>query len=113
MNRLGLGYQALTEIHPGLIILQISGFGRSGPYSHLGGVDLIAQGMSALMSTAGDGPGHPPLKTGAPICDVMTGMFGAMGVPAALYHRKLTGEGRQWHSLKKTTYSLSNSVLES
>ncbi|MFT5173424.1 MAG: crotonobetainyl-CoA:carnitine CoA-transferase CaiB-like acyl-CoA transferase [Gammaproteobacteria bacterium] len=94
MNRLGLGYQALTEIHPGLIYCGISGFGRSGPYSHLGGVDLIAQGMSGLMSTTGNGPGHPPLKTGAPICDVMTGMFGAMGVLAALYHRKLTGEGQ-------------------
>lgn len=94
MNRLGLGYKALSKIHPGLIYCGISGFGRTGPYSHLGGVDLIAQGMSGLMSTTGDGPGHPPLKTGAPICDVMTGMFGAMGVLAALYHRNLTGEGQ-------------------
>jgi crotonobetainyl-CoA:carnitine CoA-transferase CaiB-like acyl-CoA transferase len=94
MNRLGLGYEALREIHPGLIYCGISGFGRTGPYSHLGGVDLIAQGMSGLMSVTGNGPGHPPLKTGAPICDVMTGMFGAMGVLAALHHRNRTGEGQ-------------------
>lgn len=94
MNRLGLGYEALKDVNPGLIYCGISGFGRTGPYSHLGGVDLIAQGMSGLMSTTGMGPDHPPLKTGAPICDVMTGMFGAMGVLAALYHRNLTGEGQ-------------------
>ncbi|MBI10642.1 MAG: CoA transferase [Rhodospirillaceae bacterium] len=94
MNRLGLGYEALKEINPGLIYCGISGFGRTGPYSHLGGVDLIAQGMSGLMSTTGYGEGHPPLKTGAPICDVMTGMFGAMGVLAAVIHKRATGEGQ-------------------
>jgi crotonobetainyl-CoA:carnitine CoA-transferase CaiB-like acyl-CoA transferase len=94
MNRLGLGYEALKVINPSLIYCGISGFGRTGPYSHLGGVDLIAQGMSGLMSTTGYGEGHPPLKTGAPICDVMTGMFGAMGVLAALQHRNSTGEGQ-------------------
>ncbi len=94
MNRLGLGYEVLKEINPSLIYCGISGFGRTGPYSHLGGVDLIAQGMSGLMSTTGYGGEHPPLKTGAPICDVMTGMFGAMGVLAALQHRNRTGEGQ-------------------
>jgi crotonobetainyl-CoA:carnitine CoA-transferase CaiB-like acyl-CoA transferase len=94
MNRLGLGYEALREINPGLIYCGISGFGRTGPYSHLGGVDLIAQGMSGLMSITGMDADSVPLKTGAPICDVMTGMFGAMGVTAALYHRKVTGEGQ-------------------
>ena len=94
MNRLGLGYETLKEINPGLIYCGISGFGRTGPYSHLGGVDLIAQGMSGLMSTTGYGEGHPPLKTGAPICDVMTGMFGAMGVLAAVIHKRATGEGQ-------------------
>lgn len=94
MNRLGLGYEALKEINPGLIYCGISGFGRTGPYSHLGGLDLIAQGMSGLMSTTGYGEGHPPLKTGAPVCDVMTGMFGAMGVLAAIIHKRATGEGQ-------------------
>ena len=94
MNRLGLGYEVLREINPALIYCGISGFGRTGPYSHLGGVDLIAQGMSGLMSVTGAGEQSVPLKTGAPICDVMTGMFGAMGVTAALYHRKVTGQGQ-------------------
>ena len=94
MNRLGLGYEALREINPGLIYCGISGFGRTGPYSHRGGVDLIAQGMSGLMSVTGTDAQAVPLKTGAPICDVMTGMFGAMGVTAALYHRKVTGQGQ-------------------
>jgi crotonobetainyl-CoA:carnitine CoA-transferase CaiB-like acyl-CoA transferase len=94
MNRLGLGYEDLRKINPALIYCGISGFGRTGPYSHLGGVDLIAQGMSGLMSVTGTDEKSVPLKTGAPICDVMTGMFGAMGVTAALYHRKVTGQGQ-------------------
>lgn len=94
MPKLGLGYDDLKEINPGLIYCAVSGFGATGPYSHRAGVDLIAQGMSGLMSTTGYGPDHPPLKTGAPICDVMTGMFGAMGVLAALQHRNKTGEGQ-------------------
>ena len=94
MNRLGLGYEDLRKINPALIYCGISGFGRTGPYSHLGGVDLIAQGMSGLMSVTGTDEQSVPLKTGAPICDVMTGMFGAMGVTAALYHRKVTGQGQ-------------------
>lgn len=94
MPKLGLGYDDLKQINPGLIYCAISGFGATGPYSHRAGVDLIAQGMSGLMSTTGYGGEHPPLKTGAPVCDVMTGMFGAMGILAALQHRNNTGEGQ-------------------
>jgi crotonobetainyl-CoA:carnitine CoA-transferase CaiB-like acyl-CoA transferase len=94
MNRLGLGYEALREIHPGLIYCGISGFVRTEPHSNLGDINLIVQGMSGLMSVTGNGPGHPPLKTRAPICNVMTGMFGAMGVLTALHHRNRTGEGQ-------------------
>jgi crotonobetainyl-CoA:carnitine CoA-transferase CaiB-like acyl-CoA transferase len=94
MNCLGLGYEALREIHPGLIYCGISGFVRPGPHSNLGDINLIVQGMSGLMSVMGNGPGHPPLKTGAPICNVMTGMFGAMGVLTALHHRNRSGEGQ-------------------
>ncbi|MGB0554913.1 MAG: CaiB/BaiF CoA transferase family protein [Alphaproteobacteria bacterium] len=94
MPKLGLGYDDLKDINPSLIYLAVSGFGATGPYSHRAGVDLIAQGMSGLMSVTGYGLDHPPLKSGAPICDVMTGMFGAMGVLAALQHRNNTGEGQ-------------------
>src|SRR3546814_14835460 len=60
MEKLGLGYETLTARNPGLIYVEISGFGRSGPYAERGGFDLIAQGMSGLMWIPGEGPGRPP-----------------------------------------------------
>ena len=95
MEKLGLGYEALKAINPGLIYCEISGFGRTGPYAARGGFDLIAQGMSGLMSITGEGPGRPPVKVGAPVSDITAGILGALGVAAA-YTRKLqTGEGQK------------------
>jgi len=95
MEKLGLGYETLKAINPGLIYCEISGFGRTGPYAMRGGFDLIAQGMSGLMSITGEGPGRPPVKPGAPIADITAGILGAMGCAAA-YARKLqTGEGQR------------------
>ncbi len=95
MEKLGLGYETLKARNPGLIYCEISGFGRSGPYAERGGFDLIAQGMSGLMSITGEGPGRPPVKVGAPLTDITAGILGAMGVSAA-YARKLqTGEGQR------------------
>jgi crotonobetainyl-CoA:carnitine CoA-transferase CaiB-like acyl-CoA transferase len=94
MERLGLGYETLRERNPGLIYLALSGFGRSGPYAERGGFDLIAQGMSGLMSITGEGPGRPPVKVGAPVSDITAGILGAMGVAAAYAHRLKTGEGQ-------------------
>lgn len=95
MERLGLGYETLKEINPGLIYCEISGFGRTGPYANRGGFDLIAQGMSGLMSITGEGPGRPPVKSGAPVSDITAGILAALGVSAA-YARKLqTGEGQR------------------
>lgn len=95
MEKLGLGYEALKAINPGLIYCEISGFGRTGPYAARGGFDLIAQGMSGLMSITGEGPGRPPVKVGAPVSDITAGILGALGVAAA-YARKLqTGEGQK------------------
>ena len=93
MEKLGLGYEALREINRGIIYCSISGFGRSGPYAERGGYDLIAQGMSGLMATTGE-PGRPPVKHGAPTCDINAGMLGALGVVAAYVHRLKTGEGQ-------------------
>ena len=59
LPKLGLGYEDLTQINPGLIYAAISGFGRTGPLAEQGGFDLIAQGMSGLMSITGEGPGRP------------------------------------------------------
>ena len=95
MERLGLGYETLKEDNPGLIYCEISGFGRTGPYRDRGGFDLIAQGMSGLMSITGEGPGREPVKVGAPVTDITAGILGAMGVLAAYLHRLKTGQGQR------------------
>ena len=95
MERLGLGYETLRADNPGLIYCEISGFGRTGPRADQGGFDLIAQGMSGLMSITGEAPGRPPVKCGAPVADITAGILAAMGVLAAYVHRLRTGEGQR------------------
>lgn len=95
MEKLGLGYDELKKINPGLIYTEISGFGRTGPYADRGGFDLVAQGMAGLMSITGEGPGRQPVKVGAPISDITAGILGAMGVSAAYAHKLKTGEGQK------------------
>ncbi len=95
MERLGLGYDSLRKINPRLIYCEISGFGRTGPYAQRGGFDLIAQGMSGLMSITGEGPGRPPVKTGAPVSDITAGILAAMGVSAAYARALQTGLGQK------------------
>lgn len=95
MEKLGLGYEALREINPGLIYCEISGFGRTGPYAHRGGFDLVAQGMSGLMSITGEGPGREPVKCGPPVSDITAGILAAMGISAAYAHKLKTGEGQK------------------
>jgi crotonobetainyl-CoA:carnitine CoA-transferase CaiB-like acyl-CoA transferase len=95
MDRLGLGYEKLRAENPKLIYCEISGFGRTGPYAHRGGFDLIAQGMSGLMSITGEGPGRPPVKPGAPISDITSGIIAAMGVASAYAHALQTGHGQR------------------
>ncbi len=95
MDRLGLSYEELRRDNPGLIYASISGFGRTGPYADRGGFDLIAQGMSGLMSITGEGPGRPPVKCGAPLTDITAGILLAMAVSAAYVHRLRTGEGQK------------------
>jgi crotonobetainyl-CoA:carnitine CoA-transferase CaiB-like acyl-CoA transferase len=94
MERMGLGYEDLKKENPRLIYCAISGFGRSGPYADRGGFDLIAQGMSGLMSITGEGPGRPPVKVGAPVADITAGILAAMGILAALHARGNSGEGQ-------------------
>lgn len=95
MEKLGLSYEELKQINPGLIYCEISGFGRTGPYAERGGFDLIAQGMSGLMSITGEGPGRPPVKVAAPISDINAGILAAMGACAALSNRAQTGHGQR------------------
>jgi crotonobetainyl-CoA:carnitine CoA-transferase CaiB-like acyl-CoA transferase len=94
MERMGLGFETLKKLNPGLVYCSISGFGRTGPYAERAGFDLVGQGMSGLMSITGEGPGRPPVKVGAPVTDITAGILGAMGVLAALVHRAKTGEGQ-------------------
>ncbi len=94
MEKLGLGYETLKADNPGLIYGSISGFGRTGPYAERAGFDLIAQGMSGLMSVTGEGPGRPPCKVGPPVSDITAGILLAMGICAALTRRAETGLGQ-------------------
>jgi len=95
MEAMGLGWEALSEQRPGLVYCAISGFGSTGPLGGQGGFDLIAQGLSGLMSVTGEGPGREPVKVGAPITDITAGILGALGVVAALHERTRTGRGRR------------------
>ncbi len=93
MERLGLGYETLREVNPAIIYCSVSGFGRTGPYSRRGGFDLVAQGMSGVMSVTGE-PGRPPVKAGVPLADLNAGMYAAYGVLCAYIHRLRTGQGQ-------------------
>lgn len=94
MERIGFGYEALKRDYPRLVYCSLSGFGRTGPYAERAGFDLVAQGMSGLMSITGEGPGRPPVKVGAPASDITAGILAAMGVVAALHARANTGAGQ-------------------
>lgn len=93
MEKLGLGYETLRELNPGLIYCSISGYGRDGPFADKGGFDLIAQGMSGLMSFTGE-PGRPPVKTGNSITDINAGVLAVIGITAAYVHKLKTGQGQ-------------------
>jgi CoA:oxalate CoA-transferase len=92
MEKLGYGWETLHARHPRLIYAATSGFGHTGPYAERPAYDLVVQGMGGLMSLTGQ-PGSGPTRVGTSIGDIAAGLFTAVGVNAALYHRQLTGEG--------------------
>jgi len=92
-QRLGIAWEDLQAINPRLVYCSISGFGMTGPYAPRGGYDLIAQGMSGIMSVTGDEDGAPA-KAGLPVCDLSAGLFGAYGILCALEARERTGQGQ-------------------
>lgn len=96
-KRLGLDYERLRAINPGIILASISGFGQDGPYSDRPGVDQIVQGMSGLSSVTGE-PGRGPMRVGIAIADTTAGMFLGQGILLALLHREHTGEGQWVHT---------------
>jgi crotonobetainyl-CoA:carnitine CoA-transferase CaiB-like acyl-CoA transferase len=94
MEKMGFGYDVLHALNPKLIYCSISGFGRTGPYADRGGFDLVAQGMSGLMSITGERTGGPPMKAGAPVTDITAGILACVGVLAALHARASNGQGQ-------------------
>ena len=92
LARMGFPDDELHRISPGLVVLSISGFGHDGPEGGRAGYDQIAQGEAGMMSVTGSGPGDPE-RVGVPISDVLSGMYGAFGVMAALRERDATGAG--------------------
>lgn len=98
LSQYGLDYGRLHAVNPRLVYASITGFGQTGPYADQAGYDFIIQGMSGFMSVTGERdevPGGGPQKAGIAITDLMTGMYAAVAILAALAHRDRTGEG-QW-----------------
>jgi succinate---hydroxymethylglutarate CoA-transferase len=92
MDRLGLGYSDLAREYPHLVYCSISGYGHRGPYKLRGAFDVTVQAISGLMSVTGE-EGRPPVKCGIPVADFIAGVFGALGIVAALRQRDRTGSG--------------------
>ena len=93
LAKYGLDYASLAEINPRLIYCSITGFGQSGPYANRAGYDFLIQGMSGLMSITGEPDGQPQ-KVGVAITDIVTGLYGAIGILAAVEQRHRTGKGQ-------------------
>ena len=93
LEKWGLGYDDLARLSPGLIMVRISGYGQTGPYSQRPGFGVIAEAMSGLRHITGD-PDRPPARVGVQLTDYITGLYAAFGAMMALYHRIRTGEGQ-------------------
>jgi CoA:oxalate CoA-transferase len=104
MDRLGFGVERLQELRPDLITCAVTGFGADGPYRNRPAFDFIAQAMSGFMSSTGR-ESDPPLRTGLPISDLVTGMYGALGITSALLRRDRGGGGEH------VDVSLTNSMI--
>ncbi|PLT35692.1 CaiB/BaiF CoA-transferase family protein [Bacillus sp. V5-8f] len=93
LEKLGLGYEDLRKVNPGIVYCSITGFGQTGPYKDLPGYDFIIQAMSGLMSITGEKQSGP-MKVGVAISDVITGLYAAVGILAALNERQTSGVGQ-------------------
>jgi len=93
LKRYGLDYASLKRINPKLVYCSITGFGQTGPYAERAGYDFMIQAMGGLMSVTGE-PGGPPMKVGVALADVMTGLYAANAIQAALIHQLRSGEGQ-------------------
>jgi len=94
LAKYGLDYASLAKDFPGLIYCSITGFGQTGPYAPRPGYDALIQAMGGVMSLTGE-PGRSPQKVGVPVADLFAGLYGCIGVLAALRHKEATGQGQQ------------------
>ncbi len=94
LAKYGLGYEDLKQKYPGLIYCSITGFGQTGPYAPRPGYDALIQAMGGVMSLTGEPEGEPQ-KVGIPVADLFAGLYGTIGILAALRHKQATGEGQQ------------------
>ncbi|WP_100013166.1 CaiB/BaiF CoA transferase family protein [Lentibacillus sediminis] len=94
MQRLGLDYETLAAINPGIVYCSITGFGETGPYQDMPGYDFIIQAMSGLMSITGDNQAGPQ-KVGVAITDILTGLYACIGIQGALLERTQSGKGQK------------------
>lgn len=107
--RIGIDYETLSKLRPGLIYANITGFGESGPFATRAGSDIVAQAYSGMMAAEAkvDDFGAPAPVTGSTFIDRSSGLAAAMGICAALFHRASTGEGQEIHvSLVHTALEL-------
>jgi crotonobetainyl-CoA:carnitine CoA-transferase CaiB-like acyl-CoA transferase len=94
LAKYGLGYEQLHAAFPRLVYCSITGFGQTGPYAPRPGYDSLIQAMGGVMSLTGE-PDGLPQKVGVPVADLFAGLYGCIGILAALRHRDLTGQGQQ------------------
>jgi crotonobetainyl-CoA:carnitine CoA-transferase CaiB-like acyl-CoA transferase len=94
LAKYGLGYEQLKDRFPRLIYCSITGFGQTGPYAPRPGYDALIQAMGGIMSLTGE-PNGSPQKAGVPVADLFAGLYGCIGILAALNHRNATGQGQQ------------------
>lgn len=109
LERWGMGYDALSGGNPGLVLVRISGFGQTGPYSDRAGFGVIGESLSGIRSITGE-PDRPPSRVATPVADYVAGLYGAMGALAALQARARTGRGQV---VDVALYESSFSMMES
>ncbi|MDO8309261.1 MAG: CaiB/BaiF CoA-transferase family protein [Actinomycetota bacterium] len=93
LEKWGLSYEALREVNPGIVVVRVSGFGQTGPYTDRAGFGAIGEAMGGLRAVVGD-PDRPPVRTGIAIGDALSGALGALGALAALLERRTSGQGQ-------------------
>lgn len=93
LEKYGLDFASLHELNPRLIYCSVTGFGQTGPLAHRPGYDFLLQGMSGLMSVTGE-PNGAPQKVGVAVTDIVTGLYGTIGIMAAIEQRHTTGRGQ-------------------